>query len=330
MRLDIAALHRATPIVDGHADTFWRCLREGKDWTDPAADLRVTLPRLRETGVRVQSVTLFTEAAEHGVRATHEALRIMGHILAESRRAPGVRLLKSLADLDRTLAERDTVGLLVNMEGASPIGGDMRLYEAFHDLGVRMITLTHNHANEVADGCGVPNPGGLTPFGHRLVTRMFRDGVVVDLAHLPDPGIRDVLAMAQRPVVSSHTGLRRLCDTPRNLSDEAARGIAATGGVVAIDFYPGHLQDPATPEPCTLDRLAQVIAAALDLVGARHVALGSDWDGFDSTIPGLAHVGDLPNVTALLLDRLRLSPGETAALLGGNFLRVLRECFPNG
>ena len=142
--------------------------------------------------------------------------------------------------------------------------------------------------------------------------------MLVDVAHASAQTIKDVLAVATRPVVVSHTGVRGTCDNSRNLSDEEIRRIAATGGVIAIGFW----------ETATCGRDARSIARAArhvaDLVGATHVALGSDFDGavatpFDAT--------GLPQITDALLAE-GFNEEEIALIMGGNLLRVLAETLP--
>jgi microsomal dipeptidase-like Zn-dependent dipeptidase len=143
-------------------------------------------------------------------------------------------------------------------------------------------------------------------------------GMLVDLAHASPRAIQDVLALARRPVVSSHGGVKGTCDNPRNLGDEEVRGIAGTGGVVGIGFW-----DAAV---CGGDAraIARAVRHAVHLVGAEHVALGSDFDGavrtpFDAS--GLARVTD-----ALL--EAGLSEDQVRAVMGESALRVLRQTLP--
>ena len=154
--------------------------------------------------------------------------------------------------------------------------------------------------------------------GRELVRRMEARGVLVDLAHASERTFADVLAMATRPVVVSHTGVRGTCDNPRNLSDEQLRGVAATGGLVGVGFW----------ETATCGRDARAVARAARhaarVAGVRHVALGSDFDGavatpFDST--GLAQLTD-----ALLAEGF--TDEEVALVMGGNVARLLAESLP--
>ena len=81
------------------------------------------------------------------------------------------------------------------------------------------------------------------------------------------------LALTERPVIVSHTGLQGHCDTPRNVSDETLKAVAEAGGLIGVGFWDGAICTP------TVDTIAEAIIYAVDLLGAEHVALGSDFDG---------------------------------------------------
>lgn len=142
--------------------------------------------------------------------------------------------------------------------------------------------------------------------------------MVVDVAHASAATIDDVLAIATRPVVASHTGVRGTADNARNLSDAHLRGIAATGGVVGIGFW-----DTATGGD-DVAAIARAIAYAVDIAGIEHVGLGSDFDGgvrvpIDAT--------GLVQITDALLD-LGFVDGAIARVMGGNAIRLLMETLP--
>ena len=143
-------------------------------------------------------------------------------------------------------------------------------------------------------------------------------GVAIDLAHASPATIDDVLDLAWKPVVVSHTGVKATCAGPRNLSDTHIRRIAAGGGVIGIAFFRGAVCGTSP------GHIARAMRHVRDLVGPAHVALGSDFDGttaneFDTT--GLARLID-----ALLVEGF--SEPEIRALAGENALRVLRATLP--
>jgi microsomal dipeptidase-like Zn-dependent dipeptidase len=160
--------------------------------------------------------------------------------------------------------------------------------------------------------------GGLTPLGREVVGRLEQKKILIDLAHSSPRTIDDVLAMATRPVFASHTGVKGTCDNARNLSDDQLRGIAKTGGVVGIGFWPTAVCGPDA------HAIARAIRYAVGVAGVDHVGLGSDFDGavtepFDAT--------GLPLLTEALLQD-GLAEDDVAKIMGGNVLRVLAQTLP--
>jgi microsomal dipeptidase-like Zn-dependent dipeptidase len=160
--------------------------------------------------------------------------------------------------------------------------------------------------------------GGLTTFGRQVIRRMEALQIIVDLAHASGPTIDDVLRVASRPVVVSHTGIRATCKSPRNLSDDQIQRIAAAGGVVGIGFW-----DRAVCGTDVSD-IVRSIRHAADVGGVEHIALGSDFDG---TVRTAFDVQGMALLTAGLLED-GFSEGEIAGIMGGNVIRLLQNSLP--
>ena len=229
-----------------------------------------------------------------------------------------LRLITTPEDIDRLLADRkagDTVvGGLLSIEGLHDLEGRIENLDVLHDAGFRMAGLTHFFDNDIAGSMHGVNKGGLTPLGRQVVARMEALGMIVDLAHSSHATIADVLAMARRPVISSHGGVLGTCKINRNLSDDEIRGIAKTGGVIGIAYFRGAI--------CSIDPkdAAKAIAYVRDLVGIDYVGLGSDFDG--ATVVSF-DASQVAVITQALLD-LNFSEDDIRKVMGGNVLRVLR------
>ena len=141
---------------------------------------------------------------------------------------------------------------------------------------------------------------------------------MIDVAHSSPAVVEEVLALSQRPIVVSHTGIHSVCPTPRNLDDALLQKVAAGGGLIGIGFWDGAVCD-TTPAG-----VARSIARAIEIVGSRHVALGSDWDGGTEV---QMDASELPALTQALLDE-GLAEKEIRAVMGGNLARHLRENLP--
>lgn len=210
------------------------------------------------------------------------------------------------------------IGVLLAIEGGHAMESDPDGVQTLFDAGYRMIGLAHFFDNDYAGSAHGVEQGGLTPLGHRTIREMEARGIVVDLAHLSPRAMDETLAIATRPTVFSHGGVRGTCDNARNLDDAQIRRIAEGGGVIGIGYW-----DIAVcgRRP---DDIARAIAYVAALVGSDHVALGSDYDG--ATTVGF-DTSALPAITQALLD-VGLSEPDVRRILGGNVLRLLSQVLP--
>lgn len=315
--------------ADAHADTFYRVATEGLDPFARDGGLHVNVPYMRQAGQVLQVCSVFTPRHYSGPAARDFAARIIDAIDRNLRERPETfAAVRRKADV---AALGGRVGLIPWLEGASPLHGDLARLDEFFGRGVRGIGLTHNHANEVADGCGVAEPRrGLTDFGRALVARMEEFGVAVDCAHLPRPAFDDVMQLVRRPPCISHCGSGALVPITRNPDDAMLRAIARRGGVVGIDFYPGHLKpgagDAGGPAVSCED-VARHIAHALNICGSEGVMLGGDFDGFADTCTDLRHLGDLGNLERSL-HAIGVNEPDIERVFSGNLLRYLGEVLP--
>jgi membrane dipeptidase len=231
-------------------------------------------------------------------------------------------LIRSAADLEGFLARRagdpSLVAGLLAIEGAHALDGDVANVARLDASGYRIVGLAHFFDNAFAGSAHGMVQGGLTDAGRELITELERRRMIVDVAHASAATIDDVLAVATRPVIASHTGVRGVADHPRNLSDEQLRGIAATGGLVGIGFWPTASggEDAAS--------IARSIAHAVAVIGADHVGLGSDFDG---AVPTPFDASGLSLLTAALLAE-GLDEATIASVMGGSAIRLLREALP--
>lgn len=231
-------------------------------------------------------------------------------------------LVRSRGELQNFLEawQRDPqrVAALLATEGLHPIEGKLENIDRLYDAGFRIAGLTHFFDNEVGGSAHGLEKGGLTALGRQVIARLEEKRMLVDLAHASKPLIDDVLAIATRPVLVSHTGVAGTCPGPRNLTDEHLKRIAATGGVIGIGYW-----DAAVCET-SVGAIVRAIRYAVNKVGIEHVALGSDFDGtvhtpFDTS--GLAQLTEG-------LQRAGFKPDEIAAIMGGNVRRLLLATLP--
>ncbi len=308
-------LHAEARVIDAHADTLDRVFNEGHGFIDACDDFHIDLPRLRATGVNLQLLSLWCPTELTGDQALVRSLSMISAFERMRRDSLDVRLVSRVRDI-----APDRPGFAFSFEGAEPLGADLGRLEVFHRLGLRMIGLTWNGRNAFADGQRVGDrPGGLTRLGHELVDRMQSLGIVLDLAHIAEPGFWDAIRDHAGPKVVSHANAARLHPHVRNLTDEMLEAIAASGGDVGVTFVPGFLGT----EDVDVGTVADHIEHMWHVMGDEHVGLGSDFDGITRTPAGLGHLGELPHLTAELLRRGHREE-RIVRLLGENWARVFR------
>ena len=338
-------LHERLLVADLHADTLlW-----DRDPLQRSRRGHVDVPRLLEGHVALQAFTVVTKTPRHlniesnddrsddvtllamaqrwppatwrslKERALHQARRLDE---AAARSGGRLTVIRSRSDLATYLARRGgepgiTSGFL-GLEGAHALEGDLANVEVLFGAGFRMVGLVHFFDNEFGGSAHGVAKGGLTGKGRDLVRRLEERRMLVDLAHASPRTIEQTLAIATRPVVVSHTGVKGTCDNVRNLDDDALRGVARTGGLVGIGYWETAV--------CGVGgaAVARAIRHATQVAGIDHVALGSDFDGavaepFDTA--GLVEITD-----ALLA--AGFSEREVEKIMGGNVFRVLAEALP--
>ena len=212
--------------------------------------------------------------------------------------------------------------IMLGIENGYAIGNDLSLIEHFRNRGIVYMTLCHNGDNNICDSARKSNNehDGVSAFGAEVIREMNRVGMMVDLSHASEKSFFDALDISQVPIVCSHSSCHSLCEHPRNLTDEQMRRLAHSGGVMQVTFYEGFLR---TDSNASIADAIEHINHAVNVMGIEHVGIGTDFDG-DGGVPGLAHAGELINLTRALL-RERYSEADLQLLWGENFLRVMRQ-----
>ncbi len=222
------------------------------------------------------------------------------------------RIIKSSADLKKYLNDKkanpNLVAGFLGVEGAHALEGKLENVEKLHTAGIRMMAATHFFDNELGGSAHGISGEGLTEFGTQVIQKMDELGMIHDLAHISPKMIDDILNMTKRPVLVSHTGVKGVFDSPRNLSDAHIKRIASNGGIIGVAFF------PEAAGPNGVKDIVKSMKYVRDLVGIEHVGLGSDYDG-TVTVP--FDVTGLP----LLVDEMLkqgFSENEIRAVMGEN------------
>ena len=254
-----AALHERLFTIDTHIDTPTASLmRSGWDFgsrhDDVADHSQCDLPRMREGGVDAMVFAVFVAQAARtpeGWRVAREiALRCFERTRAVLREQADACSVALTAEDGPRLKAGGKRAIYLSVENAYSLGCDAANVETFHQLGVRMLGLTHMLNNDVADSSTDPRGaewGGLSPLGREMIAECNRLGIVLDASHASDDALGELLDRSRAPVVLSHSGPRAICDHPRNVGDDLLRALAAKGGVIQINGLPISLvNDPGS------------------------------------------------------------------------------------
>ena len=242
-------LHASALVIDTHADTPQRFADEAWDFTGPLGRGMLNLETARRGNLAAEFFAIWPEPSVWRGRFAHRTLTLIDAVHQQVRRHPDqLALCTSPAEI---LAAREAgkFAVLMGIEGGHAIENSLALLRTYYMLGVRYITLTWANSNEWADSSGdldkadVPHHNGLTDFGREVIAEMNRLGMIVDVSHVSDKTLADVLAVTRAPVLASHSCARALCDSARNLTDDQLRAIAANGGAVMVNFYSAFIDE---------------------------------------------------------------------------------------
>jgi membrane dipeptidase len=235
-------LDRAT-VIDLHDDTTQMILDENYNLAEKHDYGQVDIPRMKAGHYGAIFFSIWTDTDRYTpTEAIRRSLNQIDAIYRATLRNPADLQLANTADDIVTARRRGRIAVLMGLEGGNNIDGDLAVLRTYYRLGVRYMTLTHTNHTPWADSSSKPPVhNGLTDFGREVVREMNRLGMIVDVSHVSDKTFSDVLAVSTAPVIASHSSSRALADTPRNMTDDMLRALAAKGGVVHINFYEGFL-----------------------------------------------------------------------------------------
>lgn len=360
-------LHRKAIVVDTHNDILSMMIDDNYDLgVSSVGKYHTDIARMKQGGLTAEFFSVYidrTYARDGG--SARRTLDMIDYVYRAAERYPNdLMLAYSTSDIRRAKKQKK-IAALMGIEGGHAIEDSLMALRDFYRLGIRYMTLTHNNTNNWADSCcDAAKHNGLSDFGKEVVREMNRIGMLVDISHVSDKTMSDVLDNSTAPVIASHSSARALGDRTRNIPDDLLRRIAKNGGVVMLNFYPGFIDknvitasrtrderlkpqvdeltatyktDPkrlaaeisklqaSYPLPATpLSILIDHIDHIAKVAGVDHVGIGSDFDGVSSLPVGMEDISKLPNITYELLKR-GYSENDVKKVLGENFMRAFAQ-----
>jgi membrane dipeptidase len=309
------------------------------------------LPELKAGNIGVLGVAIYIEdrylsatgrtrggEPETGLRVALDQIARLYAGTEQSRRFAICRSYREIQEAH----EMGRIALLITMEGVEPLGTDLNQLRVFYELGVRSIGLTHARSNSAGHGgafaASGSSPEGLTGFGRDVVRECERLGVIIDLAHINPAGFDEILSITTKPLIVSHTNVRRYYDIERNISDEQIKMIGERGGVIGVNSI---LVSPSAEES-TMDRYVDHVENIANLIGIDGVGIGFDFFEFiycqwpesrqkelvakftaPHFIPDLRNHSHGRNLTRRLIER-GFSDEQIEKILRGNWMRIFK------
>lgn len=344
---DAMALHQGLRIADLHADSLlWH-----RDLLARGNRGHLDIPRLLEGNVALQVFTTVTKSPDGlnnerneaktrdnitllaiaqrwpidawrslYARAVHQSDRLKGFVAKSPQHLMLITNKTDLATLlERRAAGEPLIGALLGTEGSHALDGNINNVQNLFLAGFRMMSLQHFFDNRLGGSLHGVSKTGLTDFGRAVVREIEKLEIMLDVSHSSPQVVEDVLAITQRPLIVSHTGINSHCRNVRNISDVLMRKVAAGGGLIGIGYWSSAACD------ITPSGIAKSIKAAVAVVGVDHVALGSDFDGAVTTA---FDVSELSKLTQALLEE---GLGESAIkkVMGENQIQFFATYLPD-
>ena len=360
-------IQRKAIVVDTHNDILSMMTDDNYDLgVSSVGKYHTDIARMKQGGLTAEFFSVYIDRsfARDGGSA-RRSLDMIDYVYRAAERYPNdLMMAYSTADIRRA-KKQNKIAALMGIEGGHAIEDSLMALRNFYRLGIRYLTLTHNNSNNWADSCcDESRHNGLSDFGKEVVREMNRIGMLIDVSHVSDKTMSDVMDISTAPVIASHSSARALGNRTRNIPDDLLRRFAKNGGVVMVNFYPGFIDKnvveaskerdarlmskvedlratykddskrlgeeigkllAANPLPATpLSVLIDHFDHIAKVAGIDHVGIGSDFDGVPNLPVGMEDISKLPNITYELLKR-GYSEKDVKKVLGENFLRAFAQ-----
>lgn len=281
-------------ITDMHCDTISRIYQERRQGKRPALrsnSFQIDLEKMKESGYLLQNFAMFLDIGQTSVpyQECREQIRLFLEEMEKNQDIIGL-----VMDYDGITEnqKQGRMSALMTLEEGEACEGSLAKLQEFHGLGVRMMTFTWNYPNSLGfpgepAASHLSQSQGLTPLGMEFLEEMERLGIIPDVSHLSDAGIRDVCCHARKPFCASHSNARALCKRGRNLPDEFIRAIAEKGGVIGANYYGPFLSNTPNVLGCYYGYVSDIVSHIRHITnvgGIDCMGLGSDFDGIDNNL----------------------------------------------
>lgn len=360
---DYRKIHKDLLVVDGHNDVIISSILDGKDITNRLTTGHTDIPRLIEGGVDVQVFAVWSDDKQWKTGAfkhANDQIDALEKVIKKNKAK--IAIAKSVDEIYK-IQNQGKIAAVIGIEGGNMIEESIPNLVKLHKRGAKYLTLTWNYnlswatAAALEDSKPAAEQRGLSEKGKEIIRKMNELGMMIDLSHGSKKLFYDVLEISTKPILVSHSNAAALTPHSRNLDDAQLDALKKNRGVVGVNFYSGfldtafenrvhqlydnHFGKPAEKMSASrkyhklpkdlkfqadakLETLLDHIDYLVSKVGIDHVAVGSDYDGIESTPQYLEDVSKFPLLTKALLDR-GYQKEAIAKIMGLNFLRIMKE-----
>jgi membrane dipeptidase len=308
-------------VFDAHCDTIYQCYKQNANLLKENPQGHLDLVRMRQFTTSAQFFAIFEDAKGKTDQRMEEIFALEYQIFCNQLELNQRELAFCCTrnEAENAFMQGKSAAFL-SVEGADLLGCSLEQLDRAYILGVRAVNLTWNRSNLLSGSALEETERGLSPLGKAFARRMQELGMLVDVSHLSDTGFWDVIDLAEKPVIASHSNARAVCHHPRNLTNAQFMALVQVGGVAGLNLYTDFLG----PDP-DFGSITAHLDHFWSLGGEDHVSLGGDWDGCDTLPEGMEEgIGSLRKLYEYLLQR-NYSETLLEKLYYKNLMRVVDE-----
>ncbi len=306
-------------FVDGHVDIPYYLMNQPKDSRlSTLENGPFTFAKAVNAGIRLFGCAVYCEDRFNGGRSFDHFEHVLKFTLD---RLDCVEIIKNNKNLKHVKKDSHQIGAILLLENADALADNLTHIEHLKQTGIHVVGLTHNGKNRLADGNAVSYPNGLTEKGKNVIRALNKNRFILDVAHLHPKCFWQLLDLYEGLIISSHTGIKQVCDIPRNIDVDQAREIFERGGVVGVTFNPEMLVEGGRSN-------IQDVFAHLDTLvqklGPDMAGIGSDLCGYDPVTEGIEDITGIVDLMGIMLEH-GYGKEAVSKIMGLNWLRVFEN-----
>lgn len=314
-------------IADTHCDTISVILDEETELTNTKYSVNMEEALNHAPYIQCFAAYVDPKYIDQNKGAYKRAIKIIDKFNIEAEKSEGkIQKIITSQDIDKVI-ENNLIGAVLTIENGSAICGDLENIQEFHKRGVQVMSVTWNLDNELACGALTKKDEGLTKLGKQYIKRLEKNNILVDISHTSEKSFYNIAMEATKPIIATHSNAKKICDHPRNLTDDQIKVIAKMNGLIGICFY-GKFLTPK--EESNIDDIINHIDHIARLVGTDYISLGSDFEGFTKQkLPkNLTGIRDINNLFKRMKTR-GFTDEEINKIAGKNVVRILKQSINN-